>query len=91
LVTGGLGFIGSNFIRHILSAYDDAYIINLDRLSIGSNPANLGDLKGNPRYRFVEGDIADYDLVAELVKDSDTSPSVIFLFSTSSQLKWLAT
>lgn len=44
LVTGGMGFIGSNFIRHMLAVHDDVAITNLDRLSYGSNPANLADI-----------------------------------------------
>jgi dTDP-glucose 4,6-dehydratase len=63
LVTGGMGFIGSNFIHHMLAAYDDITIINLDKLSYGSNPANLADIPTGPRYRFVKGDINDVTLM----------------------------
>ncbi|MGB9915121.1 MAG: dTDP-glucose 4,6-dehydratase [Candidatus Bathyarchaeales archaeon] len=71
LVTGGMGFIGSNFIRHTLTNYDDAQVINLDNLSTGSNPANLKDLQGNKRYTFVKGSIADKELVEKVIADVD--------------------
>jgi len=71
LVTGGLGFIGSNFIRHILSGRKESEIVNLDNVSYGSNPANLKDLERLKRYRFVKGDISDFSLVNELVGDVD--------------------
>ena len=71
LVTGGLGFIGSNFIRHILKSRPDIRVTNIDNLSIGSNPANLKDIRGDPRYRFVKGDITNFKLVSKLVKDTD--------------------
>jgi len=64
LVTGGLGFIGSNFIRYVLSKHGGVRVINLDNLSIGSNPANLKDLENDQRYRFVKGDMANYELVS---------------------------
>jgi dTDP-glucose 4,6-dehydratase len=70
LVTGGMGFIGSNFIRHVLEKGDCSIVTNLDGLKYGSNPANLADLEDD-RYSFVEGDISDRALVSELVKDAD--------------------
>ncbi len=71
LVTGGLGFIGSNFVRYLLERYSDVEVINLDALKYGSNPNNLKDLEGNERYTFVKGDITDYELISELIKDVD--------------------
>jgi dTDP-glucose 4,6-dehydratase len=71
LVTGGCGFIGSNFVRQFLSKYPDAHITNLDKLTYAGNPANLADLKGNARYRFVKGDICDAKTAAECMKDAD--------------------
>jgi dTDP-glucose 4,6-dehydratase len=71
LVTGGLGFIGSNFVRHVLSTRKDAKVVNLDNMSVGSNPANLKDIKKGRRYRFVKGDIIDPKLTFKLVKDAD--------------------
>jgi len=71
LVTGGMGFIGSNFIRHALKRHEDWNVINLDKLGYGSNPANLKDIESNPRYRFVKGDITDFELMKELIKQVD--------------------
>jgi len=58
LVTGGAGFIGSNFIRHLLSARPDVVIINFDKLTYAGNLENLADVENDPRYRFVRGDVA---------------------------------
>ncbi len=66
LVTGGCGFIGSNFIRHVLSRGPEVQITNLDKLTYAGNPENLADVEDNPHYAFVRGDIADATLVAEL-------------------------
>jgi len=71
LVSGGLGFIGSNFIRYVLSKHLDYEIINLDKVGYGANLANLKDVEGNPRYRFVKGSITDFELVKRLVKEVD--------------------
>ena len=71
LVTGGMGFIGSNFIRYILEKHPDWEVVNLDKLGYGSNPANLKDIEDDPRYTFVRGDMADFDLMKELVKKVD--------------------
>lgn len=71
LVTGGLGFIGSNFIRYMLTKYCGLQITNIDKLSVGSNSANLLDVETNKRYNFVKGNIADKTLVNRLVKKVD--------------------
>ncbi|MPW38625.1 dTDP-glucose 4,6-dehydratase [Thermococcus sp. 101 C5] len=71
LITGGAGFIGSNFIRYILEKHEDWEVINLDKLGYGSNLANLKDIEDDPRYTFVKGDITDFELVKEFVKKVD--------------------
>jgi dTDP-glucose 4,6-dehydratase len=63
LLTGGCGFIGSNLVRNLLEAEPDWTIINFDALTYAGNLANLADLEGQPRYRFVKGDITDRDQV----------------------------
>jgi dTDP-glucose 4,6-dehydratase len=60
IVTGGLGFIGSNFIHRILHSQEDLKITNIDSRGVGSNPANVRELRNNKRYRFVKGNLADY-------------------------------
>ena len=71
LVTGGAGFIGSNFVRYMLHNYPEYTIINLDKLTYAGNLENLRDVEELPNYRFVHGDIADRALVEELMPDSD--------------------
>ncbi len=71
LVTGGAGFIGSHFIKYWLANHPDDQITNLDILSYAGNLENLDELKDDPRYTFVKGDVADRDLVFDLVKDVD--------------------
>lgn len=65
LVTGGAGFIGSNFIRYFLRAYPQAEVLNVDKLTYAGNLENLSDLASAPNYQFVKADIADRDLIAE--------------------------
>jgi dTDP-glucose 4,6-dehydratase len=71
LVTGGLGFIGSNFIRYMMVKYNDVRVINVDNMSYGSNPANLRDLENDERYKFVKGDISNKKLMEKLVRNVD--------------------
>jgi len=66
LVTGGAGFIGSNFVRHMLTTRPDVHIVNFDKLTYAGNPESLSDLASDPRYRFIRGDITDSAAVAEL-------------------------
>lgn len=67
MVTGGCGFIGSNFIRHLLANDPNITVVNVDCLAYAGNPANLADLAGSPRYRFVRGDIADREAVRAVI------------------------
>ena len=71
LVTGGAGFIGSNFVRHVLSAHPDDHVINLDKLTYAGNPANLADLADSPRHTFVQGDVCDAKLVRDVAQGVD--------------------
>jgi dTDP-glucose 4,6-dehydratase len=71
LVTGGCGFIGSNFIRHFLTEHADDRIVNLDKLTYAGNPANVADLERHPRYSFVHGDICDAKLVRDVARGVD--------------------
>ena len=71
LVTGGAGFIGNCFIRHILNKYPQYEIINLDALTYCGNLENLKDIESNPNYTFVEGNICDKNLVRELIDEAD--------------------
>ena len=70
LVTGGAGFIGSNFIRYMLKKHEDYKIINLDKLTYAGNLDNLKDIEDNPNYRFIRGDIYDVNLVNDIVKNN---------------------
>src|SRR3970040_2629994 len=71
LVTGGAGFIGSNFIKYVLNKYRDYRVVNLDKLTYAGNIENLKDIEKNHRYTFVEGDICDLPLVESLAKHVD--------------------
>ncbi|EKE16345.1 MAG: hypothetical protein ACD_11C00020G0050 [uncultured bacterium] len=71
LVTGGAGFIGSNFIHYWLKKYLEDKIVNLDVLTYAGNLENLKDLENNSNYKFVKGDITDKEIVDGLVKDCD--------------------
>lgn len=71
LVTGGAGFIGSCFIRHILKKHPDYKVINLDALTYAGNVENLDDVKDNPNYYFVHGNICDKKVVRDLISQVD--------------------
>ena len=71
LITGGCGFIGSNFIHYALAKYPEYRVVNLDKLTYAGNPANLIELADDGRYRFVEGDICDSATVGPLVAEAD--------------------
>ena len=69
LVTGGAGFIGSNFIRHTLATHGDIRVVNFDKLTYAGNLENLTDVEGGALYRFVRGDISDAQAVAEVFEE----------------------
>jgi dTDP-glucose 4,6-dehydratase len=72
LVTGGCGFIGSNFVRHVLESRGAGVsVVNLDKLTYAANPANLADVANRPNYRFVRGDIVDPAVVAMAMEGCD--------------------
>ncbi|MDD5645452.1 MAG: GDP-mannose 4,6-dehydratase, partial [bacterium] len=70
-ITGGAGFIGSNFIRYLAMREPEAEIINYDKLTYAGNPDNLSDLENNGRYVFVKGDIADAETVDKHIRGCD--------------------
>ena len=69
LITGGAGFIGSNFIRYLLSEHPSYRVVNLDKLTYAGNLDNLSDLKDRPNYQFVKGDVCDRQVVNRIVGD----------------------
>ncbi|MDB9235513.1 dTDP-glucose 4,6-dehydratase [Halorubrum ezzemoulense] len=71
LVTGGAGFIGSNFVHHVLDTHENDEIVTLDALTYAGSKANLEGVLDDPRHEFVEGDIRDRELVTDLVADVD--------------------
>ncbi len=72
LITGGSGFIGSNFIKHWFTTHPDDSIINLDKMTYAANPRNLTEFEGKSNYQFVKGDILDQNIVDQLVSQVDT-------------------
>ena len=71
LVTGGLGFIGSNFILNTFKKYPEFEITNIDAEFFGSNPKNLDSLKNNPNYKYVKGNITNKTLMEKLIQNCD--------------------
>ena len=82
LVTGGCGFIGSNFIRYALETNPEIRIVNYDALTYAGNLENLSDIENNPRYRFIRGNITDRASVSAALKDVDS----IFHFAAESHV-----
>ena len=78
LVTGGAGFIGSNFVLYMMKKYNDIKIINLDALTYAGNLENLKDVENNPNHVFVQGNICDKELVTKLFKENDINYVVNF-------------
>ena len=84
LITGGLGFIGSNFIRYILNKYKKYQVINLDKMTYCANPENLKDIENDEQYKFIKGDICDKKLVNDLV--SKEKPDAIINFAAETHV-----
>lgn len=78
LITGGAGFIGSNFIHYIARKYPEYKIINLDKLTYAGNLENLRDIENNPNYNFIKGDIADRKIIDEIFKSRNIDAVVNF-------------
>ena len=78
LVTGGCGFIGSNFIKYMLGEYSDISIVNLDLCTYAGNLENLSDIENDKRYTFVKGDIGDEKLVKDLFQKYDFTNVINF-------------
>jgi len=72
LVTGGAGFIGSNFILYWLEKYPQDSILNLDKLTYAGNLENLQSVQNNPNYKFVQGDICDPSVVSQAMQGINT-------------------
>lgn len=82
LVTGGAGFIGSNFVIYMLDKYEDYNIIVYDKLTYAGNLDNLLDVSDDPRYHFIKGDICDAETVAAAIKEHDIDTIVNFAAET---------
>ena len=78
LVTGGAGFIGSNFVKYILKEHPDYKIVNLDLLTYAGNLENLKDVENNPNYKFIKGDIRNREVVENIFKDTKISGVIHF-------------
>ena len=78
LVTGGCGFIGSNFVRYMLDAHPSYTIVNFDKLTYAGNLENLEGIGANPRYRFIKGDICDRTAVMETIHEHNVEAIVNF-------------
>jgi dTDP-glucose 4,6-dehydratase len=84
LVTGGAGFIGSNFIHYVLKKETDVFIINLDKLTYAGNLENLKQIENNPNYKFIKGDICNQDLVEHIFQEY--SPDCVINFAAESHV-----
>ncbi len=79
LITGGAGFIGSNFIVYFLTKYPNIRVVNLDKLTYAGDINNLSELSNNPNYTFIEGDICDATLVSKLFHKHEIKGYIILL------------
>ncbi len=84
LVAGGAGFIGSNFIRHILRSRGDWQVVNVDKLTYAGNLANLEEVEGDARYRFILADICEADRIGSIV--AETEPDAIVNFAAETHV-----
>ena len=84
MVTGGCGFIGSNFIRHVLREHADWRVVNVDKLTYAGNLANLSDFEGDARYRFRRADICDAKAIGEIV--ASVPPDAIVNFAAETHV-----
>ncbi|MBI5045069.1 MAG: dTDP-glucose 4,6-dehydratase [Candidatus Levybacteria bacterium] len=82
LVCGGAGFIGTNFVKHMLSAHPDYQIVNYDKLTYAGNKENLKEQEGNPHYVFEHGDITDLDRLNEVIKKHKITHVINFAAET---------
>ncbi|MBB6215726.1 dTDP-glucose 4,6-dehydratase [Anaerosolibacter carboniphilus] len=78
LVTGGAGFIGSNFIRQLLNNHENIRIINVDKLTYAGNLENLKEIEKHPHYQFIQGDICDHKSILSIFKENDIDYVVNF-------------
>ena len=83
LVTGGLGFIGTNFIIHILNNYQEHSIVNIDAELIGSNHKSLSNFENSNNYKFVKGNITDRVLMEKLINECDAIINFVALTNLS--------
>ena len=84
LVTGGCGFIGSNFVKYMLDVHQDYNVVNLDKLTYAGNPENLEEITNNPHYQFVRGDICNRADVESCIRDSKVD--IIINFAAESHV-----
>ena len=83
LVTGGAGFIGSNFVQYVLKTYPDVSVVNLDALTYAGNLANLKDIEDKPNYTFFKADICDFDA---MYKPDAVNNKFITIHSTNTHI-----
>ena len=86
LITGGAGFIGTNFVLYWLKNHPDDYIVNFDKLTYAGNLANLTSVANNPHYLFIKGDICDLRIVDEVMDDIVRATGIRTLDSTLSDV-----
>jgi len=82
LVCGGAGFIGSNFIQHMLGKYPDYKIVNYDKLTYAGNLGNLASVENNKNYKFVQGDIVDLDILNKVIQENNIDNIINFAAET---------